>query len=96
MFRSTGERTAAGRSFAGWNIRMFQTRQGRLALRQLEHRDVPADVQSEAMRIVDIQALFDFTYWADRQILGAAAAIPDDEFVRPVTITYADTLVEAD
>jgi uncharacterized damage-inducible protein DinB len=40
------------------------------------------------MRIADIQALFDFTYWADRQILRAAAAIPTEDFTRPITITY--------
>ncbi len=42
------------------------------------------------MRTVDISALFDFTYWADRQILHAAAAIPDEDFTRPVAITYRD------
>lgn len=41
-----------------------------------------------AMRTVDIGALFDFTYWADRQIIQAAAALPDEAFTRPVTITY--------
>jgi uncharacterized damage-inducible protein DinB len=41
-----------------------------------------------AMRTADIQALFDFTYWADRQILRAAAALPSDDFTRPVAITY--------
>ena len=40
------------------------------------------------MRVVDIQSLFDFTYWANRQILEAAAALPDDDFTRPVSITY--------
>jgi uncharacterized damage-inducible protein DinB len=42
------------------------------------------------VRSIDIQTLFDFTYWADRQILQAAAAIPDEEFKRPVTIAYRD------
>jgi uncharacterized damage-inducible protein DinB len=41
-----------------------------------------------AMRVVDIQSLFDFTYWADRQILEAAAALSDEDFTRPVAITY--------
>ena len=48
------------------------------------------------MRNVDIQALFDFTYWADRQVLDAAATIPSEDFVRPSSITYRnlrDTLV---
>jgi uncharacterized damage-inducible protein DinB len=40
------------------------------------------------MRSVDIQALFDFTYWADRQILQAAVALPAEDFTRPVAITY--------
>jgi uncharacterized damage-inducible protein DinB len=42
------------------------------------------------MRTIDIEALFDFTYWANRQILDAAAAIPVEEFVQPVSITYRD------
>ena len=41
-----------------------------------------------AMRTADIQALCDFTYWADRQILRAAAALPTEDFTRPVAITY--------
>jgi uncharacterized damage-inducible protein DinB len=48
------------------------------------------------MRTTDIQALFDFTYWADRQVLDAAATIPTEDFVRPISITYRnlrDTLV---
>lgn len=40
------------------------------------------------MRIMDIEALIDFTYWANRRILDAAAAIPVDQFLRPVPITY--------
>ena len=40
------------------------------------------------MRTADIQVLFDFTYWADRQILQAAAGIPVADFTRPVSITY--------
>jgi uncharacterized damage-inducible protein DinB len=40
------------------------------------------------MRTADIQALFDFTYWADRQILQAAASLPTKDFTRPITITY--------
>ena len=86
-FQPAASRAGAGRSFAGRNIRMFQMRPGDVVLRQSEHRDVPA-AYSRAMRTVDIQALFDFTYWADRQILEAAAAIPVGDFVRPVTITY--------
>jgi uncharacterized damage-inducible protein DinB len=42
------------------------------------------------MRSVDIEALFDFTYWADRQVLDAAGAIPAEEFAGPVSITYRD------
>lgn len=48
------------------------------------------------MRTIDILALFDFTYWADRQLLDAAAAVPADDLVRPASITYRnlrDTLV---
>jgi uncharacterized damage-inducible protein DinB len=50
------------------------------------------------MRTVDITALVDFTYWADRQILQAVAAVPVEDFIRPVTITYRNlrgTLVHA-
>ena len=42
------------------------------------------------MRTVDIEALFDFTYWANRKILEAATAVPVEGFTRPVTITYRD------
>jgi uncharacterized damage-inducible protein DinB len=42
------------------------------------------------MRAVDIEALIDFTYWADRTILEAASAVPDEAFVRPVSTTYRD------
>jgi uncharacterized damage-inducible protein DinB len=50
------------------------------------------------MRTRDIQALFDFTYWADRQVLDAAAALPVADFIQPTTITYRNlrgTLVHA-
>jgi uncharacterized damage-inducible protein DinB len=40
------------------------------------------------MRISDIQTLFDFNYWANRQLLAAVATLPVDEFVRPIEITY--------
>jgi uncharacterized damage-inducible protein DinB len=40
------------------------------------------------MRTVDIEALFDFTYWADRTILEASSVVPADAFTRPVPITY--------
>ena len=40
------------------------------------------------MRTSDIRALFDFTYWADRQVLAAAAALHDTDFVRPISFTY--------
>ena len=42
------------------------------------------------MRTMDIRALFDFSYWANRRILEAAATTSDEEFVRPVPITYRD------
>lgn len=42
------------------------------------------------MRTVDIEALFDFTYWADRTILEASSAIPDDAFRRPTSIAFRD------
>ena len=48
------------------------------------------------MRATDVQALFDFTYWADRQLLAAAETVGAHAFTRPVTITYRnlrDTLV---
>jgi uncharacterized damage-inducible protein DinB len=44
----------------------------------------------EAMRREDILALFDFTYWANRQILRAAASVPPAEFVAPIAYTYRD------
>jgi uncharacterized damage-inducible protein DinB len=50
------------------------------------------------MRKVDIEALFDFTYWADRKVLEAASAVQSEAYVRPVTIAYRDlrgTLVHA-
>jgi len=42
------------------------------------------------MRTVDIEALFDFTYWADRQVLEAASAVPAAAFARPAPIGYRD------
>jgi len=50
------------------------------------------------VRSADIEAFFGFTYWADRQVLQAAAAIPVEEFVRPAWVTYRNlrgTLVHA-
>jgi uncharacterized damage-inducible protein DinB len=50
------------------------------------------------MRTVDMEALFDFTYWADRTILEASSALPAEAFSRRVSITYRDlrgTLVHA-
>jgi uncharacterized damage-inducible protein DinB len=50
------------------------------------------------MRTSDIQALFDFNYWANRQLLAAVASLPVDAFVRPIVITYRNlrgTLVHA-
>ncbi|MDP9271208.1 MAG: hypothetical protein M3P14_09615 [Chloroflexota bacterium] len=40
------------------------------------------------MRRDDILALFDFTYWADRQMLSAAASIPLAEYTASVEFTY--------
>jgi uncharacterized damage-inducible protein DinB len=40
------------------------------------------------MRTADIQSLFDFTYWADRRMLQAAAAIPEADFTGPSGSTY--------
>jgi uncharacterized damage-inducible protein DinB len=40
------------------------------------------------MRTADIEAMFDFTYWANHQILQAAAGVPTDDFTRPIAITY--------
>lgn len=56
----------------------------------MSHRDTTsiAGVQSGPMRIGDIHALFDFTYWADQQILQAAAGLPTEVFTQPVAITY--------
>jgi len=48
------------------------------------------------MRTVDIQPLFDFMYWADRQILEVTAELPVEAYTRPASITYRnlrDTLV---
>jgi uncharacterized damage-inducible protein DinB len=42
------------------------------------------------MRTADIEALFDFTYWADRQVLEASSAVPAEAFSRPVSISYRD------
>ena len=40
------------------------------------------------MRRIDITALFDFTYWANRQILAAASDLPAEAFTAPVGFTY--------
>jgi uncharacterized damage-inducible protein DinB len=42
------------------------------------------------MRTVDIEALLDFTYWADRRVLEASSAVPAEAFSRPVSISYRD------
>jgi uncharacterized damage-inducible protein DinB len=42
------------------------------------------------MRKVDIEALLDFTYWADRKILEASSEIPEVALARPASITYRD------
>jgi len=50
------------------------------------------------MRGVDVRSLFDFTYWADRQLLQVTAAIPVEAFTAPITFTYRNlrgTLVHA-
>jgi uncharacterized damage-inducible protein DinB len=45
-------------------------------------------VELRAMRAVDVLALFDFTYWADRQVLTASAGVPETDFIRPISFTY--------
>lgn len=40
------------------------------------------------MRRDDILALLDFNYWANRQILAAAAQLPTEAFTAPVAYTY--------
>jgi len=40
------------------------------------------------MRRDDILALFDFTYWANRQVLRAASSVPAEAFVAPAACTY--------
>ena|SRR6188474_30164 len=40
------------------------------------------------MRRADILTLFDFTYWANRQILAAAADLPTEVFTAPAAFTY--------
>jgi uncharacterized damage-inducible protein DinB len=50
------------------------------------------------MRRDDILAMFDFSYWANREVLAVAAKIPTEEFVAPATHTYRglrETLVLA-
>ena len=42
------------------------------------------------MRTVDIEALFDFTYWADRQVLEACSAVSPEAFSGPASISYRD------
>ena len=42
------------------------------------------------MRTVDIEALFDFTYWADRMVLEASSVLPAESFSRAVSMTYRD------
>ena len=40
------------------------------------------------MRNQDVAALFDFNYWANRQILAAASAIPIEQLIEPPSFTY--------
>ena len=50
------------------------------------------------MRRDDTLALFDFTYWANREILAAAADLPTAVFTAPASFTYRNlrgTLVHA-
>lgn len=47
---------------------------------------------------VDIEQLFDYSYWATRAILDATAHVPADEFTAPPSISYRGlrgTLVHA-
>jgi uncharacterized damage-inducible protein DinB len=46
----------------------------------------------------DVVALFDYSYWANHQILAAAADLPEEELTRSPTLTWRslrDTLVFA-
>lgn len=50
------------------------------------------------MRNQDLVAFLDYGYWATWQVLGAAAAVPLEEFTIPTTITWRNlrgTLVHA-
>lgn len=42
------------------------------------------------MRTADIEALYDFTYWADRTVLETASTASAEAFSRPVAISYRD------
>ena len=78
---------------ASWDLAKGHCRGARRAHTAMP---VPRALQFDPMRSTDILALFDFTYWADRQILAAAEAVGPEDFTRPVTITYRnlrDTLV---
>lgn len=48
------------------------------------------------MRHAELLALFDYNYWANRQVLAAAAQLPEEELTRPASFTWRnllDTLV---
>lgn len=77
VFQTAPKRACDCPSFVGRNMGMFQAR-----------TSSDQHVEFETMRTTDIQTLFDFTYWANRQVLGAVAALPADDFARPLSITY--------
>jgi uncharacterized damage-inducible protein DinB len=40
------------------------------------------------VRKADIDALFDYNYWANRQVLGAADGLSDEQFTAPTDVTW--------
>ena len=98
MFQGAADVGSARRSFAGRNISLFHVTPERALtvisgadrnIRMFHRRPVGGRTVG-AMRTVDVEALIDFTYWADRQILQAATALPVEDFTRSITITYRD------
>ena len=45
------------------------------------------------MRQADIVTLFDYSYWANRQVLTIAAEISDEQFAAPSEVTWHARIV---
>jgi uncharacterized damage-inducible protein DinB len=89
MFQMALEAGIHPRSFVDRNIGTFQLpRTPASTLAPSSIGTSGCSTYSWPMRADDVRALFDFTYWADREVLAAAAALPDEAFIRPIDFTY--------